>query len=101
MGACRATPRNPKHRSPLFDFAFVGLFVGILASLASSVVGLQSTTPDPKLLNTSAPPVSVAEVKLTGGAVVDYFAGGDGSVTPRIQAHLSITRTQLLDSRVS
>jgi membrane-associated protease RseP (regulator of RpoE activity) len=82
MGAQTQLEESPKNRSSLFDFAFVGPFVGILASLAFLVVGLQSTSMDPEAAQfLPALPVSVIKLSSLGGAIVDYFMGGDGSVT--------------------
>jgi hypothetical protein len=83
MGAQTQLEESPKDRSSLFDFAFVGPFVGILASLAFLVVGLQATMSiDPEAAQfLPALPVSVIKLSSLGGAIVDYFMGGDGSVT--------------------
>jgi Zn-dependent protease len=83
MGAQTRLKESPKNLSSLFDFAFVGPFVGILASLAFLVVGLQATASvDPEAAQfLPALPVSVIKLSSLGGAIVDYFMGGDGSVT--------------------
>jgi hypothetical protein len=83
MGAQTQLEESPKNRSSLFDFAFVGPFVGILASLAFLVVGLQATMSiDPEAAQfLPALPVSVIKLSSLGGAIVDSFMGGDGSIT--------------------
>lgn len=83
MGTQTGIKESPKNLTSLFDFAFVGPFVGILASLAFLVVGLQATaTVDAEAAQyLPALPVSVIKLSSLGAGIMETFMGGEGSIT--------------------
>lgn len=74
---------SPRSLTSLFDFAFLGPFLGLFASLFCLALGLQATvSATPEMLQ-AFPTMSVAELRCStlASSMVDYFFGGNGAVT--------------------
>jgi hypothetical protein len=82
-GAMMPIKESPKDMTSLFDFAFVGSFLGILASLGVLAYGLQMTAlADPATLQFyAALPVRMIRESTLAGTIIDSFLGGSGFVT--------------------
>lgn len=78
LGCQSSIKESPQNRISLFDFAVVGPLLGLLASAAFLVTGLQLTNAaDPEALKfLPALPVDVLRSSTLGGSIVDYFLGG-------------------------
>jgi len=75
---------SPPNLKSLFDFAFIGPFLGLTTAIVFLAYGLQVTaTATPEMLQTF-PTLSVADIRCStlGGSIVDFILGGsNGAVT--------------------
>jgi Zn-dependent protease len=83
LGPQTAIKESPNNLSSLFDFAFLGPFMGIFVSLVVLATGLQITISAPADAAQFFPSLPVSTIKLSalGGTIVDTFFGGNGFVT--------------------
>jgi len=83
LGAKTDIKTSPKNMTSLFDFAFLGPFLGLVTSGIFLATGLQSTL----LADANAAqyfpaiPVSLLQISTLGGSIVDLFFGGEGIIT--------------------
>jgi Zn-dependent protease len=76
MGTVTKLKESPKTMNSLFDFAIAGPAVGIAASLAVLLYGLQATVTAESLQDFPALPVRVLQLSTLGGSLVDSILGG-------------------------
>jgi hypothetical protein len=83
MGAKTQLKSSPKNLSSMFDFAFLGPFMGIVSSLIFLVVGLQMTLIADSAASMYFPtlPVELLRCSTLGGTIVDTMFGGSGYIT--------------------
>jgi hypothetical protein len=83
MGAQTQLKSSPKNLSSMFDFAFLGPFMGIVSSLIFLVVGVQMTLIADSAASMYFPtlPVDLLRCSTLGGTIVDTMFGGSGYIT--------------------
>lgn len=83
MGAKTDIKTSPKNMTSLFDFAFLGPFLGLTTSAIFLFTGLQSTLIADAEMSQYFPalPVSLLQISTLGGSIVDFFFGGTGMIT--------------------
>lgn len=83
MGAQTQLKTSPKNLTTLFDFAFLGPFMGIVSSLIFLVVGVQLTLIADAETSMYFPALSVDFLRLStlGSTIIDTMFGGNGYVT--------------------
>jgi hypothetical protein len=74
---------SPSNLTYLFDFAFIGPFIGILTSIIFLIYGIQETNLADSEMLKSFPGLSVSDLKVSalGSGIIDYFYGGQGFLT--------------------
>ena len=74
---------SPRDMTSLFDFAFLGPFLGLCTSVIFLFTGLQSTLIADADVAQYFPaiPVNVLQLSTLGGSIIDYVFGGAGIVT--------------------
>jgi len=87
MGTQTQLKTSPNNMTSLFDFAFLGPFMGIMSSLIFLVVGVQMTLlADPETsLYFPALPVSLLRLSTLGGTIIDTLYGGAGFITAQAE----------------
>lgn len=83
LGAKTEIKTSPRDMTSLFDFAFMGPFLGLFTSAIFLCTGLQSTLLADAATSQYFPaiPVSLLQLSTLGGSIVDYFFGGTGIIT--------------------
>ena len=83
MGAQTQLKTSPKNLTTLFDFAFLGPFMGIVSSLIFLVVGVQLTliADNETSMYFPALPVNFLRMSTLGSTILDTMFGGNGYVT--------------------
>lgn len=75
---------SPPNLTSLFDFAFIGPFLGLTTSLVFLLYGLLATTSATPEMVQNFPALSVADIRVStlGGSIVDFMLGGsNGAIT--------------------
>jgi len=82
LGAKTDIKTSPQDLTSLFDFAFMGPFLGLFTSAIFLVTGLQSTLLADATASQYFPtiPVSLLQLSTLGGSIVDNFFGGTGII---------------------
>lgn len=83
LGAKTDIKTSPQDLTSLFDFAFMGPFLGLFTSAIFLFTGLQSTLLADATASQYFPtiPVSLLQLSTLGGSIVDNFFGGTGIIT--------------------
>eukprot|EP00546_Thalassionema_frauenfeldii_P015437 CAMPEP_0178929998 /NCGR_PEP_ID=MMETSP0786-20121207/20968_1 /TAXON_ID=186022 /ORGANISM="Thalassionema frauenfeldii, Strain CCMP 1798" /LENGTH=636 /DNA_ID=CAMNT_0020606431 /DNA_START=29 /DNA_END=1936 /DNA_ORIENTATION=- len=74
---------SPRNLTSLFDFAFIGPFLGLFAAFSCLAYGLLATVSSTPEMLQGYPALSVSELRCStlASSIVDYFFGGNGAVT--------------------